>query len=79
MQRLLTIQSLVRLKGRKFILPHSIAKSRLTEEISLEESLKEDIDALRASPWIKKNTRFIGLKYETHAGTLHEFVDSKPE
>jgi hypothetical protein len=48
-------------------------------ETSFEKTLEEDIAILRASSWIKKNTRLIGLKYDTHAGTHHEVVDSKPE
>lgn len=47
--------------------------------IRLEESDKEDLAVLRASTWITKSTRLIGLKYNTHTGVLHEVQDLKPD
>lgn len=43
-----------------------------------EASIKEDIKVLRESTWIKKNTRFIGLLYDTHTGFLREVDDWNP-
>ena len=36
----------------------------------IEESIREDIALLRASPLIKQNTQVIGLKYDIHTGLL---------
>lgn len=47
--------------------------------ISFEDSIKEDIEVLRNSSWIKKDTGIIGLKYETHKGTIHYVDDYQPE
>ena len=41
-------------------------------DVSLEDSIKEDLAVLRKSTWIKEDTRLIGLKYDTHTGVLHE-------
>ncbi|KAK0270683.1 hypothetical protein LTR35_013965 [Friedmanniomyces endolithicus] len=37
---------------------------------SIEESVIEDLEILRASPWIKKSTQLIGLKYDIDTGKL---------
>ena len=36
----------------------------------IEHSVKEDLDILRKSPWIKESTQLIGLKYEIETGKL---------
>jgi hypothetical protein len=37
-----------------------------------EETVMEDLAFLRDSKWIRNGTKLIGLKYDTHAGVLHE-------
>ncbi|KAK1067219.1 hypothetical protein LTR74_006587 [Friedmanniomyces endolithicus] len=37
---------------------------------SIEDSVIEDIEILRASPWIKESTQLIGLKYDIDTGKL---------
>ncbi|KAK0857386.1 hypothetical protein LTS16_017873 [Friedmanniomyces endolithicus] len=37
---------------------------------SIEDSVKEDIEMLRASPWIKESTQLIGLKYDIDTAKL---------
>ncbi|KAH8807238.1 hypothetical protein F5884DRAFT_880047 [Xylogone sp. PMI_703] len=46
---------------------------------SFEDSIKEDIKVLRDSTWIKKNTRLIGLLYDTHTGHFKEVDDWNPK
>ena len=38
----------------------------------IEESIREDIILLKASPWIKDTTQIIGLKYDIDTGLLSE-------
>jgi carbonic anhydrase len=38
----------------------------------LEQSIKDDVEFLRRSPYIKKNTTISGWKYETLQGTIEE-------
>jgi carbonic anhydrase len=38
----------------------------------LEQSTKDDVEFLRRSPYIKKNTTISGWKYETLQGTIEE-------
>jgi carbonic anhydrase len=55
-------------------------RQAFTDEcVSFEETLREDIEILRTSPWIKKETRIFGLKYDTHKGTIEYVDDYKPE
>lgn len=42
---------------------------------SHEDNIKEDLGVLRASTWIKKQTRLIGLKYDTNTGVVYEVED----
>lgn len=39
---------------------------------SIEESVGEDVAYLKASPFIKKDTQIIGLKYDIETGILSE-------
>jgi carbonic anhydrase len=41
----------------------------------MEESVREDIALLKASPWIRKDVQIVGLKYDINTGVLSE-VDS---
>ncbi|KAJ5133626.1 hypothetical protein N7448_001353 [Penicillium atrosanguineum] len=41
---------------------------------SIEDSIREDIAILKASPLIKKSTRFIGLKFDISTGLLTEIM-----
>ena len=50
----------------------------LTGNNSFEETIKEDINFIKNSPWIKKDTRLIGLKLDIETGLLHEVQDLKP-
>lgn len=43
----------------------------------IEESIKEDIAILRASPLIKDDTQIVGLAYDTATGVLTEVEESK--
>lgn len=36
----------------------------------IEDSVREDIDALRGSPFIKKGTQLIGMKYDVETGKV---------
>jgi carbonic anhydrase len=38
----------------------------------IEESIKEDVAFLRKSPFVKKGTAIVGLKYDVFKGTLEE-------
>ncbi|KAJ6108332.1 hypothetical protein N7523_009655 [Penicillium sp. IBT 18751x] len=44
---------------------------------SIEDSVREDIAVLKASPLIKKSVKFIGLKYDINTGLLTEVPESK--
>lgn len=44
---------------------------------SIEESIREDVALLKASPLIKDDTQIIGLAYDTATGALTEVDDSK--
>jgi carbonic anhydrase len=46
---------------------------------SPEESVKEDIATLKASPLIKKSTQLVGLVYDINTGVLTEVKDGKSE
>jgi carbonic anhydrase len=37
---------------------------------SIEDSVREDLEILRKSPWIKESTQLVGLKYEIETGKL---------
>jgi carbonic anhydrase len=71
--------SLVRLEGRKSNPRDGREAKWVNRNISLEDSIKEDLNILHTSTWIKKNTRLIGLKYDTHTGILYEVEDLKPQ
>ena len=58
---------------------HSKGQEHTKQDVRLEESIKEDLEILRASSWIQKGTRLIGLKYDTHSGLLHEIQDLRHE
>ena len=66
--------NLARLLDRKFIAAHELLrKQHITNmKSSVEESIKEDIALLRASPLIRKDTQIVGLKYEIDTGLLSE-------
>ena len=46
---------------------------------SIEDSVREDIALLKASPLIKRDTQIVGLKYDIDTGVLSEVKDSKGE
>jgi carbonic anhydrase len=45
----------------------------------IEESLREDVALLKASPFIRKDTQIVGLKYDIKTGVLSQVDDSKSE
>lgn len=46
---------------------------------SIENSIREDVAILKASPLIKKSTQIIGIAYDIMTGVLTEVVGSKSE
>lgn len=36
----------------------------------IEESVREDLAILKKSPFLKKGTQFVGLKFDTDSGKL---------
>lgn len=46
---------------------------------SVEESIREDLKLLTASPLIRKDTQLVGLKYDIATGLLSEVTPSKSE
>lgn len=44
---------------------------------SIEESIREDVAFLKASPLIKDDTQIIGLAYDTATGALTEVEEAK--
>lgn len=44
---------------------------------SIEESIREDVEFLKASPLIKDDTQIIGLAYDTATGALTEVEETK--
>jgi carbonic anhydrase len=44
---------------------------------SIEESIREDVALLKASPLIKDDTQIIGLAYDTATGALTEVEEGK--
>ncbi|MDE3096064.1 MAG: carbonic anhydrase [Chloroflexota bacterium] len=40
----------------------------------LDQSVRDDVDALRASPLIAGDTRIVGLVYDVHSGRLRQVV-----
>ncbi|KAH8789143.1 carbonic anhydrase [Hyaloscypha finlandica] len=46
---------------------------------SIEESIREDLALIRASPLIKKTTQVVGLKYDIHTGVLSQVEETKSE
>ena len=45
----------------------------------VEESVREDVALLKASPWIKDSTNIVGLKYDIDTGLLSEVSEGKSE
>lgn len=41
-----------------------------------EQSVKEDVRLIRASPLIRKSTRIVGLVYDIKTGLLSEVIDA---
>jgi carbonic anhydrase len=46
---------------------------------SIEDSVREDVAMLKASPWIKDSTQIVGLKYDIETGLLSEVDGGKSE
>ncbi|KAE8445839.1 hypothetical protein EG329_012762 [Mollisiaceae sp. DMI_Dod_QoI] len=46
---------------------------------SIEDSVREDLALIRASPLIKKTTQIVGLKYDIHTGVLTQVEENKSE
>jgi carbonic anhydrase len=46
---------------------------------SIEDSIREDIAIIKASPLIKKSTQVVGLAYDIKTGVLTEIPESKSE
>ncbi|KAN0117013.1 carbonic anhydrase [Hyaloscypha variabilis] len=46
---------------------------------SIEESIREDLALIRASPLIKKTVQVVGLKYDIHTGVLSQVEEAKSE
>lgn len=46
---------------------------------SIEESIREDIAILKASPLIKNSTQIVGLLYDINTGLLREVKDRESE
>ena len=51
----------------------------MTSYCRIEESVLEDLEILRASPLIKKDTQIVGLKYDIHTGVLTQVHKGKNE
>lgn len=66
--------SLERLKIRKH---HLMSQGpRLTILSSIEDSVREDVAMLKASPFINKETQIVGLKYDIFTGELSVVGDN---
>jgi carbonic anhydrase len=76
--RLLKLLNLEKSLARKF-------RVRFTREFvtnhayRIEDSIREDIALIRASPLIKKTTQIVGLKYDIHTGTLTQVQEIQSE
>jgi len=46
---------------------------------SIENSIREDVAILKASPLIKKSTQIVGLAYDIKTGVLTEVTGNKSE
>jgi carbonic anhydrase len=46
---------------------------------SIEESIREDVAILKASPLIRKDTQIVGVKYDIDTGILSQVEDDKSE
>jgi carbonic anhydrase len=46
---------------------------------SVEDSVREDVALLKASPLIKDSTQIIGLVWDINTGVLSEVTESKSE
>jgi carbonic anhydrase len=51
----------------------------LTMGKSIEESIREDVAFLKASPFIRKDSQIVGLKYNIMTGELSEVDTTKSE
>lgn len=51
----------------------------LTIVHSIEDSIREDLALLKASPLIKKDTQIVGLKYDIATGVLTEVKEINSE
>ncbi|KAK4935064.1 hypothetical protein LTR10_023796 [Elasticomyces elasticus] len=49
-----------------------IEATRFGEIIDVEDSIREDVAILKASPLIKNSTRIVGLSYDINTGILSE-------
>jgi carbonic anhydrase len=49
---------------------------RLIISSNIEESIREDVALLKASPLIKKTTSIVGLAYDIKTGLLSEVVSA---
>ena len=41
---------------------------------SIEVTIKEDVEFLRNSSWVKKDIDIVGLKYDLHTGVVEQVV-----
>ncbi len=41
---------------------------------SIEETIKQDVEFLRNSSWVKKDIDIVGLKYDLHTGVVEQVV-----
>lgn len=62
-----------------FLYSHQIYKSDIWHLNSIEDSVREDLALIKASPLIKKTTQVIGLKYDIHTGILTQVEENKSE
>jgi carbonic anhydrase len=46
---------------------------------SIEESIREDVAILKASPLIRKDTQIVGVKYDINTGILSQVEDDRSE
>ena len=45
----------------------------------VEDSVREDVALLKASPWIRKDTQIVGLKYDINTGELSEVSEKSSD
>jgi carbonic anhydrase len=69
--------SSVKLRDRKPDSVSIIEEERMADLCRIEESVKEDVEHLRSSPFILPGTSIVGLKMDTFTGVVTKVTEAQ--